>query len=143
MPSTDVDHSDADPVPATSAEPAGSTIGDFVWLDANGDGLQDPDEAGVEGVDVVLLDASGVELARDTTDHLGRYEFVGVVDGSYALEVELPADYGITQPDQGLDDESTRTSVTGRATAAPLAPTCSSSPRTEPTGSISAWLSSR
>ncbi len=44
-----VDHSDADTVPATSAEPAGSTIGDFVWLDGNGDGLQDPDEARCRG----------------------------------------------------------------------------------------------
>ena len=53
----------------------------------------------------MLLDAAGVELARDVTDHLGAYEFADVVDGSYVLELELPDGYDITLPDQGLDDE--------------------------------------
>ena len=93
----------------TTAEPVETavfTIGDLVWLDANGDGLQDPDEKrGVEGVDVVLLDASGGELARDTTDEFGLYKFVDVSDGSYVLELELPDGFEVTLPDQGPDDE--------------------------------------
>jgi hypothetical protein len=91
--------------PTTSAAAALSAIGDLVWLDADGDGLQQPDEAGLEGVVVVLLDGTGRELARDVTDHLGRYEFAQLPAGPYALDVELPDGYGITLPDQGVDDE--------------------------------------
>ena len=94
-------HSGADDIGRSEV----STIGDIVWLDANGDGLQQPDEAGIEGVVVVLLDGADVELARDVTDHLGAYEFTDVAAGSYVLELELPDDYAITQANQGFDDE--------------------------------------
>lgn len=40
-----------------------ASIGDFVWNDLDGDGVQDAGEAGVEGVRVVLLDGQGAPLA--------------------------------------------------------------------------------
>jgi peptidoglycan hydrolase-like protein with peptidoglycan-binding domain len=91
----------------TSEPPPTSTpiaaVGDFVWLDASGNGLQDPDERGIEGVAIALLDATGVELARDVTDQFGGYEFT-VEDGSYFVELTLPPGHGIAQATQGLDD---------------------------------------
>ncbi len=91
--------------PTTSAVADTSTIGDFVWLDADRNGLQDENELGVEGVAVFLLDAAGGELARDVTDKFGAYEFAGVAQGSYVIELELPDGYDITNPYQGTDDE--------------------------------------
>jgi hypothetical protein len=91
--------------PTTSVGTEVSSIGDLVWLDGSGDGLQQPEEPGIEGVVVVLRDAAGLELARDVTDHLGNYEFTDLRAGSFVLEVELPDGYGITRVDQGPNDE--------------------------------------
>jgi hypothetical protein len=107
-PTTTVAPTTTTPITATSApsgDIAAATIGDIVWVDADGDGLQDPGETGLEGVDVALLDSSGVELGRDTTDQFGRYEFAALAAGSYLLELELPDGYAITGADQGFDDD--------------------------------------
>jgi uncharacterized repeat protein (TIGR01451 family) len=50
-------------------------IGNYVWLDANRDGVQDPDEPAIAGVDVELLDGSGTVVGRATTDANGQYYF--------------------------------------------------------------------
>ena len=85
-------------------EPALVTIGDLVWLDVDGDGRKDDDEAGIADVVVVLRDSTDVEIGRVSTDHLGNYEFADLPVGSYRLEVELPADRTTTAADQGSDD---------------------------------------
>ncbi len=91
--------------PPSSQPPTASTIGDLVWLDTDGDGVQAPEEAGVEGVVVVLLDEAGVEIARDVTDHRGEYVFADLAPGPFMLELELPTGYGIAPPNQGHDVE--------------------------------------
>ena len=50
-------------------------IGNRVWLDANGDGVQDPSEAPIAGVTVSLRDAAGTTIATRTTDAAGQYLF--------------------------------------------------------------------
>ena len=77
-------------------EPTGS-IGDFVWLDLNGDGVQDGGaEAGISGVTVDLyndVDGSGTVTGGDTlvgtetTDGSGAYDFTGLVPGDYVVTV--------------------------------------------------------
>ena len=52
-----------------------SCIGDLVWEDLNGNGLQDGGEPGVEGVTVILFDAASNELARTQSDADGHYLF--------------------------------------------------------------------
>ena len=47
-------------------QPAG--LGDYVWLDEDGDGEQDMTENGVENVTVSLLDDMGNVIATTTTD---------------------------------------------------------------------------
>ena len=73
-----VTHVDLGLVPlATSA-----TIGDLVWHDADGDGLQGADEPGITGVPVTLYRLAAGELVpvEDTeTDAKGRYEFTAPV----------------------------------------------------------------
>ncbi len=79
-------------------------IGDFVWLDADGDGLQDAGEPGLPGVVVRLLDAGGAVVGEDVTDEGGRYELTPTSAGPFTLEVVLPAGYQPTLVDVGQDD---------------------------------------
>ncbi len=44
-----------------------ASIGDFVWLDENKDGLYDPSEAGINGVTVELYAAKGTKLSDTVT----------------------------------------------------------------------------
>lgn len=65
----------------------GGVIGDAIWLDADGDGLQDAGEPGIPGVTVALLDAAGNVIATVTTDANGNYAFTGLPDGTYTVWV--------------------------------------------------------
>ena len=67
---------------------APGTIGDSIWSDANGDGVQDPEEAGIEGVVVNLLDSGGAVIATTTTGPDGSYEFTGLEPGDYTVQVD-------------------------------------------------------
>ncbi|MBP7830102.1 MAG: hypothetical protein KA248_09320, partial [Kiritimatiellae bacterium] len=61
-----------------------SVIGDRVWYDLDGDGLQEDGESGVPGVQVVLY-RDGAPLATNTTDATGNYRFSYLAAGSYQL----------------------------------------------------------
>ncbi|MCB0010174.1 MAG: hypothetical protein KDE04_27100, partial [Anaerolineales bacterium] len=63
-----------------------------VWHDADRDGLRQPWETPLAGLAVTL---NGQTLF---TDAQGRYEFVGVPEGSYSLAVALPAGLEATLP---------------------------------------------
>ena len=80
-----------------------SSVGDFAWNDMNGNGLQDADEPGVEGVTVTLLDAEGTELDDTLTDEAGFYQFEELMPGEYALAFSLD-DTLYTVQDAGEDD---------------------------------------
>ena len=62
------------------------TIGDYIWLDTNGDGVQDADETGLEGITVTLLDENGAIVETTVTDAEGNYIF-NVAPGTYTVEV--------------------------------------------------------
>jgi peptidoglycan hydrolase-like protein with peptidoglycan-binding domain len=108
--STTTTHAPAAPAsdPVTSTEPVESdtaTIGDLMWFDIDGDGLQDEGEPGVPGVVVRLLDGAGNQIAETISDHNGNYEFSAVPVGTYVLEVAVPALRLPTAADQDEDDE--------------------------------------
>ncbi len=91
---------------------AGGKIGDFIWRDWNGDGVQDPAEEGIAGVTVELYDSTGTTLlATTTTDANGLYYFNGVTAGTYMVMVDtatIPAGYGQTgDPDGTMDHAHT------------------------------------
>jgi uncharacterized repeat protein (TIGR01451 family) len=79
-------------VPATGK----AVIGDFVWADANGNGIQDPGEIGIAGVTVTLKDLNGTTIDTTTTGPDGSYLFTDVAPGSYRVEVTQPAGYNPT-----------------------------------------------
>lgn len=89
-------------VPEVVVEPA--ALGDYVWEDLNGDGLQDMDEPGVEGVVVHLMDCDGGTLAETMTDADGLYLFDDLAPGDYDVHFVLPAGWMFTTPDVGVDD---------------------------------------
>ena len=71
-----------------------AAVGDKVWWDANGDGGQDADEAGVPGVTVTLKTAEGNEVAVAQTNAAGAYWFDNLPPGSYFLAfTDWPAGY--------------------------------------------------
>lgn len=89
-----------------------STIGDRVWHDANGNGVQDTDETGIAGAVVDLADATGTVIASVPTDANGTYGFSGIVAGTYTLSVSgLPAGYQPTWDADGIATPNT-TSLT-------------------------------
>ena len=95
--------------PPTSSEPETSEapvlpIGDFIWSDADGNGLQDTGEAGLPGVVVRLLDAGGAVVGEDVTDEAGRYALTPTAPGPFTLEVVVPAGYQPTLVEAGEDD---------------------------------------
>ncbi|MCU0784642.1 MAG: carboxypeptidase regulatory-like domain-containing protein [Verrucomicrobia bacterium] len=84
--------------------PQPAAIGDFVWLDQNNNGIQDPNEPGVPGVTVQLMNCAGTVLATTTTDANGYYLFPQLTPGDYNVRFVLPAGYVFSPRDQGADD---------------------------------------
>jgi uncharacterized repeat protein (TIGR01451 family)/LPXTG-motif cell wall-anchored protein len=72
------------------------SIGDFVWNDTNGNGIQDSGEAGISGVTVSLKSAGGTLLSTTTTDGSGIYHFNNLCAATYIVEVSTPSGYTAT-----------------------------------------------
>ncbi len=97
-------------------------IGDTVWLDENRDGVQDPGEPGIAGV-VVELTWPGPDgvlgtlddvVFTDTTDQFGLYEFIGLNEGDYWVDVDvstLPAGLDATFDEDGTADGHTEVAL--------------------------------
>ena len=81
-----------------------ATIGDRVWIDADGDGIQDADEVGLRGVAVTLKDAHGNVVATKATDGNGNYLFSDVKPGTYTVVFTAPTDWTFTTQNAGSND---------------------------------------
>ncbi|OAV42919.1 hypothetical protein A3850_016985 [Lewinella sp. 4G2] len=79
-------------------------LGDFVWEDLNGNGMQDPGEPGIEGVKVTVNSQDGSFMDMQFTDENGMYMFM-VNPGTYKLTFEQPADLTATQQNMGNDGD--------------------------------------
>ncbi len=97
------------PVGPTPTPGSGTAIvGDRVWNDINGNGVQDIGERGVAGVTVqVLAGCSGsTVVATKQTNHAGDYVISNLPAGQYRIKVTLPAGYtGFSPKDTILDDD--------------------------------------
>ena len=66
-------------------------IGDFCWLDLDGDGLQGMNEPGIPNVRITLL-RDGMTVAETVSDQYGFYRFSDLYPAEYTLEVDAPAE---------------------------------------------------
>ena len=101
-----------------------ASVGNFVWFDANKDGVQDADEYGVAGVTVTLTDGAGnpvIDLDGNpvkpvTTDANGKYEFTNLMpnvdrivanagEENYKVTFTPPAGYSATKSHAAFDGE--------------------------------------
>ncbi len=104
-------------------------IGDTVWVDANRNGSQDPDEHGAPGVtvEVTWLGPDGVAGGGDdvtfttSTDATGGYEVIGLPPGEYVVTIDADTipdgtslgsdldggDAGVTAVTLGQDEQRT------------------------------------
>ena len=91
-------------------------IGDTIWNDADGDGVQNGIETGLSGVDVTIsvdFDGDGTAdyTGTATTDGSGIYSFNNLPAGTYTIAVDtdsVPAGYVLTgDPDSNPDSTST------------------------------------
>ncbi|MCB9147353.1 MAG: DUF11 domain-containing protein [Caldilineaceae bacterium] len=82
-----------------------ASIGDYVWLDKNINGIQDGDEAGIAGVTVTLYDGAGNAATVAETDANGKYLFNNLKPGDYAVAFALPDEnYRFSPQNQGSDE---------------------------------------
>ncbi|HMR87741.1 MAG TPA: SdrD B-like domain-containing protein, partial [Saprospiraceae bacterium] len=94
-------------------DPAPLEIGDYLWVDDNKNGIQDPKELPLAGQTIKLFDINGTEKASTTTDVAGYYYFLNVSPSTqYYITVENYNNglesggqtYVLTKPNQGADD---------------------------------------
>ena len=99
-----VEDSDTSLIIFTSAIAA---IGDTVWADEDGDGIEDAGEIGVPNVDVILYECNTpacddilTEIDTETTDGDGHYQFINLPVANYLVEIDLSTvvDGALTTP---------------------------------------------
>lgn len=84
-------------------------LGDFVWVDKNGDGIQDANETGINDITLHLIEESTGTIIRtlqskmDANNNPGFYEFKYVPLGQYYVEVQLPDTLCVTKFNEGTD----------------------------------------
>lgn len=79
---------------------ATGSIGDFVWEDLNGNGLQDSNEPGKAGVSIMLSgnSVSGAVINKTViTDANGKYKIDSLSEGTYVVTFKKPEGYLFTQ----------------------------------------------
>jgi LPXTG-motif cell wall-anchored protein len=101
------------------------SVGDFVWVDTNRDGIQDVDEPGLAGVTLSIAKADGSAVTNvfgqlvttTVTNANGFYIFEDLPVGSYTVTVVPPAGYVPTTTSAGTSETD---SSTGTATSVNL-----------------------
>lgn len=100
-----------------------STIGNYVWLDENMDGVQDQNEDGLNGVTVSVYNRQGRQIAEILTrfnpdnGKNGFYEFNDFVPGEFYIKFSSPSYNNFTLANSTSDDlDSDVTNLNGDGT---------------------------
>jgi len=85
------------------------SLGNYVWCDANGNGMQDTTEQGVSHVLVELTDPRNHVLDQTLTDFNGHYSFNVQPNSAYIVRIDFLDHSAVlkfpTRPNQGFDPE--------------------------------------
>ncbi|MEM7134866.1 MAG: SdrD B-like domain-containing protein [Chloroflexota bacterium] len=81
---------------ATTVETT-ATIGDYVYLDENGNGIQEPNET--TPINEVTLTLTGGDSSTATVSIDGLYSFDNLPPGTYTVTVEIPSGFERTGPE--------------------------------------------
>ncbi|MEZ0540210.1 SdrD B-like domain-containing protein [Fibrella arboris] len=102
-----------------------ASLGDYVFIDANKDGIQNAGDSPLAGVNVTLFQ-NGSAVATTTTNASGLYSFTGLAPGtanSYVVGFTAPAGYTATISNVGSDTaDSDADPITGKTQSVTLAP---------------------
>jgi SdrD B-like domain/Domain of unknown function DUF11 len=91
-----------------------ASLGDFVWLDANGNGVQDASEPGIVDVLVTLTETTTGAVRTTTTGATGKYNFANLAAGSYKVTFAPPTGHAFTSLKTGtIDKDSDADATTG------------------------------
>ncbi len=108
--------------PATIRVVSGA-IGDYVWTDSNGNGIQDAGEPGIPSVPVHLTGTDDLGNTVDRTadtDGDGHYGFGGLRPGEYVITFTAPDGRQFTKPlagnDRAIDSDATEDGSTAPIT---------------------------
>ena len=91
-------------------QPSG-VIGDYVWFDFNGDGVQDANELGLS--DVMVTATMGGTVLTNFTDPDGFYSFANLADGLWTIAVTSPSGLMQTFEVDGTLNASTTVAISG------------------------------
>jgi hypothetical protein len=103
-----------------------AVVGDYTWVDANGNGVQDNGESPLGDVTVILTGIdleTGLPVDRNTvTNAAGRYLFTDLNQGLYKVTFLLPDGYNFTIPNLGNDatDSDANPAMGGMTTQVPV-----------------------
>ncbi|HEX9959092.1 MAG TPA: SdrD B-like domain-containing protein, partial [Fibrella sp.] len=102
-----------------------ASLGDYVFEDKNGDGIQNTGDVPLPGVTVTLFQ-NGTAVSTTTSNGSGLYSFTGLTPGtstSYSVGFTAPAGFTATIPLSGTDKtkDSDANLVTGRSQSVTLA----------------------
>ncbi len=101
-----------------------SSLGDYVFVDANKDGVQNGGDTPLPGVTVVLLNGSNTAIASTTTSISGLYSFTGLTPGvPYSVSFVTPTGFVSTSALIGGNDatDSDVNPLTGQTRSVTLA----------------------
>ncbi len=87
-------------------------LGDKVWEDLNGNGIQEVGEPGIPNVEVEVYNSSGL-VTSTTTNSYGSYYFNTLFPGQYYLKFNVPSGYFSTLYIAGAPSNSDVTNVNG------------------------------
>lgn len=87
------------PVPDTGD----GLLGDMVWRDDNGNGVQDASEPGLEDIQVDLQTCAGALVESTNTNAQGKFAFSSIGTGQYRLQFQLPFGYRYSPERAGSD----------------------------------------
>jgi len=80
-----------------STGPQGTALfGDRIWSDLNGNGLMDPNEPGLVGVELTLTQCDGTVIASTLTSTDGAWVFDDLPAGSYEVRMRIPPGYRVS-----------------------------------------------